>query len=286
MDSCLARTSPLPAAQTERESPVEGATAEPTGWRILLAEDNAVNQTLATLILTRAGYEVDVVGNGLRVLDALRTGHYDLILMDIQMPVMDGIEATRIIRDPISSVYSPTVPIIALTARAMDGDREQCLREGMNGYIAKPFRAKALLHEVEAMLGSAPGPETATDAARPAAAPEGEAVIDRASALALLDGDADLLVDLWRTFSERSPSELGALRAAHEAGDRATVRRLAHSLKSASGSIGAPALGRAAAALEGAAAAPGAGGLDALVGNLLVEFDKVLHGLREMLPQP
>lgn len=117
------------------------ATALPgKAERILLVEDNAVNQMVATAVLKRLGYQVDVVGSGEEAIDVLCNQNYALVLMDIQMPGMDGYEATKVIRNPSSSVRNHQIPIIAMTANAMDGDREASLRAGMNDFISKPFR--------------------------------------------------------------------------------------------------------------------------------------------------
>jgi PAS domain S-box-containing protein len=119
-------------------------TAEPASYRILLAEDNQVNQMVAVRILERAGHQVVVVENGLEAVQALRRETFDLVLMDVQMPEMDGHAATEAIRDPQSGVLDPGVPVIAMTAHAMSGDRERCLASGMSDYLSKPIRRKDL----------------------------------------------------------------------------------------------------------------------------------------------
>jgi PAS domain S-box-containing protein len=115
--------------------------------RILLAEDNAVNQKLAVHMLERMGYRPDTVANGLEVIEALRRGNYDMILMDVQMPEMDGLEATRIVRREFSSERQPF--IVAMTANAMQGDREECLAAGMDDYVSKPVQVKELQRALE-----------------------------------------------------------------------------------------------------------------------------------------
>ncbi|MCP4573080.1 MAG: response regulator [bacterium] len=117
--------------------------------RVLLVEDNSVNQRLAVRLLKKFGYTADTVSNGKEAVDALKLIPYDVVLMDIMMPVMDGFEATRIIRDPKSQVLDHDVPIVAMTAHAMTGDRERCLDAGMDGYISKPIRAKRLEEAVD-----------------------------------------------------------------------------------------------------------------------------------------
>ncbi len=135
---------PLVTRHTLRES---GALR-----RILLVEDNKVNQLVATRMLERAGYTVRVAGDGLQAIEALRDGSFDLILMDVQMPVMGGFEATAAIREQEKSTGGRT-PIVAMTAHAMKGDRERCAQAGMDGYVSKPVKAQELLRSVEAALG-------------------------------------------------------------------------------------------------------------------------------------
>jgi len=121
-------------------------------FRILLAEDNTVNQRLAVTFLKKAGFQVDAVANGAEAVKALQHIPYDIVLMDIQMPEMDGYEATKIIRDPQTDVLRHDIPIIALTANAMARDRERCLKAGMDDYIAKPIKRDELIQIVENFL--------------------------------------------------------------------------------------------------------------------------------------
>lgn len=122
--------------------------------RILLVEDNPVNQKITTVILQRAGYVVDVIDSGRKALEAVARTSYDLVLMDVHMPEMDGLRAAELIRRNPGSSVSP--PIVALTASAIEGDRERCLRSGMNDYIMKPVRARELVAKVEKWTRSSP----------------------------------------------------------------------------------------------------------------------------------
>lgn len=117
--------------------------------RILLAEDNITNQQVALGILKKLGLRADVVANGAEALKALEQIPYDLVLMDVQMPEMDGLEATRQIRDPESAVQNHTIPVIAMTAHAMAKDREKCRKAGMNDYLSKPVAPEALAHKIK-----------------------------------------------------------------------------------------------------------------------------------------
>ncbi len=121
--------------------------------RILLAEDNRVNQMVAVAVLKKLGYQVDVASNGLEALAALRARPYDLVLMDCQMPEMDGFEATHAIRTAAPEALNPSIPIVALTAHAMKGDRERCLAAGMDDYLAKPLQIDEVAAALRRWLG-------------------------------------------------------------------------------------------------------------------------------------
>lgn len=130
---------PQASQMPEIDPPVPVQADKKYSARILVAEDNAINQVVAEAVLSRLGHEVDLVQNGREALDALRQKRYDLVLMDCQMPELDGYEVTRLIRQKGSGVRSPQVPIIALTAYALQGDRERCQAAGMDDYLTKPF---------------------------------------------------------------------------------------------------------------------------------------------------
>ncbi|MDD4953046.1 MAG: response regulator, partial [Desulfovibrionaceae bacterium] len=126
---------------------------------ILLAEDEVVNRSLTVEILSRLGHKVRTAENGRQAVEALERQRFDLVLMDVQMPIMDGIEATRLIRSGRSGPGNERVPIIALTAYALDNDRRMCLEAGMNGYVAKPFTRQGLLRAIAEQVPGDPTPD-------------------------------------------------------------------------------------------------------------------------------
>jgi PAS domain S-box-containing protein len=198
--------------------------------RILIAEDNATNQVLALKTLERYGFRADTVASGEEALEVLGTVPYDLVLMDVEMPGMDGFEATRRIRDPGSSILNHSVPIIALTAHAMKGDREKCLAAGMDDYVSKPIDPQELVAAIEQLLDGKDPAERETALGD---------VFDRSALLGRVDGDEELMKLVVGTFLEDAPNQIRALNAACEGKDADGIRRQAHSLKSASGSAGA-----------------------------------------------
>ena len=233
---------------------------------ILLAEDNPVNQKVALRILEKLGYRADVASSGLEAVQALRATAYDLILMDVQMPDMDGMEATRIIRDPRSGAINPHTPIVALTAHAMVGDRQECLDAGMDDYLAKPIKPAELAEVLARWLPQEPGDTSKRDGLRrsqaaslsaPPAPPPAteEMVFDETVLLGLLDGDREAVADILADFLGDAPRLIAALREAVETGDHSNVRQQAHTLKGASANVGAQALRLISAQLEESAAA-------------------------------
>lgn len=220
--------------------------------RILLAEDNLVNQKVALKALEKLGFTADVASDGAKAVQATREKHYDLILMDVQMPVMDGMEATRHIRDPQSGSLNPNVVIVALTAHAMAGDRERCLENGMDDYLAKPIKAAELHEVIGKWLSTTPsGPESEpSPSTLSVAATPPPPVFDRKVLLNLLEGDAQSAAEIAAQYAADLPGHVMRLRDAIETGDYGLMREIAHLLKGASASVGAEAMRFCAADLE------------------------------------
>jgi signal transduction histidine kinase/DNA-binding response OmpR family regulator len=222
--------------------------------RILLAEDNITNQNVAVGILKKMGLRAEAVADGEEAVKALETIHYDLVLMDVQMPVMDGLEATRRIRDSRSAVKNHRIPVIAMTAGVMQNDREQCLNAGMNDYVAKPVSPHALAEVLGKWLPKEKneGGKKNTDSGAAAAYfnQQSSAIFDRAAMMTLLMDDADLIRTVTECFLEDIPRQLAVLKGCLEAGDAAGLERQAHSIKSAAANVGGKRLQAEAAALE------------------------------------
>jgi CheY-like chemotaxis protein len=188
---------------------------------LLLAEDNPVNRRVAVGLLERAGHTVVSVNNGRAALDALEKESFDLVLMDIQMPELDGLSATTELRAR-EARNGGHVLVVAMTAHAMAGDRERCLAAGMDGYIAKPVQARELLDLIDSLTGAGPAP--------PRSSPRASSrLVQR------FGGNEDLLRELVDIFLESNPALMVELHNAISRGDAAEVRRTAHNIK---GSVG------------------------------------------------
>ncbi len=250
--------------------------------RILVAEDNAINQKVALYMLSRLGYRADVVGNGLEVLRALRRQPYDVVLMDEQMPEMDGVSATAAIRAEWKPERRPRV--VAMTASALEGDRERLLAAGMDDYVSKPV----LIEELAAALiraGSASSrPEGVVEGARPAPSP---CPIDEAGFAERLGDDGGmLLAQLLPLFLAEADGLMPQLQAALADGNAERVRQAAHRLKGSGADVAATQFARAAASLEVLAKA---GELDAAAPQARVlahELERVRHWQREKAGAP
>ncbi|HEY2014196.1 MAG TPA: PAS domain S-box protein, partial [Bryobacteraceae bacterium] len=225
------------------ETPASAPPVErqpPYAPRILLAEDNPINEAVMLAILDRLGYSADRVSNGAEAVKALQTKRYDLVLMDCEMPEMDGYEATRLVRIRETGALDPRIPILAVTASAMPGDRERCLQAGMDDYISKPIEPEELARALAKWLR---GTQASTNAAHPEAPPaaQEDAVLDESGLMSRLMGDKPLARKLLREFLEHVPTQISNLRQYIEEGDAVAARREAHSLKGAAASVSAAA---------------------------------------------
>lgn len=279
---CLATVTGM-QKQTAEEQSVEIVTRHSLSEnqkrrvRILLAEDNIINQKVAISILGKLGYSADTVANGQEAVEALEMISYDVVLMDCQMPEMDGYEATGEIRNPNSKVTDHKVPVIAMTANAMQGDREKCLEAGMDDYLTKPVKPQELSDMLEKWIAK-------QDSSRPKQATVQdvepmEDVFDRAGLLDRLMGDEDLAKEILGGFLEDVPRKVTALKEALDKSDAPSVQLQAHTLKGTSANIGAVALQEVANQIEIA----GETGDLVKAGSLVSKLDEQLEILNKLI---
>jgi len=238
---------------------------------VLLAEDNAVNQRLAASLLERRGHKVTIAANGREALAALAAQTFDTVLMDVQMPEMGGFEATAAIRALETERQAARLPIIAMTAHAMKGDRERCLAAGMDEYLTKPLDPRQLCAVVERMAGAAPSERNGADLL---AVPM--------EVLARVGGDRELLAEISRLFVDDAPRHLTKIREALDARDREGLRRAAHGLKGAAANFDADGVVIAARALEEIGRTGDFAAHEAAWQTLTVETDRLLSVLRSL----
>ncbi|MFP4474930.1 MAG: response regulator [Desulfatibacillaceae bacterium] len=208
--------------------------------RVLLAEDNAINQKVTLQILGKMGLDVEVANNGVEALDILRREPFDLVLMDCQMPEMDGYEATRAIREAADKALPRNIPVIALTASAMKGDREKCLAAGMDDYLAKPIQPGVLARKLSRYLGGAHPGENSADGA----------FADPTVRLKDFFDEPEAIADVVREFVADLAGFLDSMRMNARSRDLAGLRQTAHQIVGASASVGAEGIKACARALE------------------------------------
>jgi two-component system sensor histidine kinase/response regulator len=248
--------------------------------RILMAEDNQTNQLVARKILEKIGYHADVVANGKEALKALSDHPYDLMFMDCQMPEMDGFEATELIRNGKLANVDSHIPIIAMTANAMKGDRERCIEAGMNDYLAKPVQPQEFVRVLDRWLpkedadevDAAPVKLTEAIKESSAAVATEPVVFDRQGLVARIMGDLDLAKLLTDGFLADMPEQIARLNAAVAAGYCPAAGALGHRIKGAAANIGGVALQKAAQAIELAGKTGDATDLRKLMSQLESEF--------------
>ncbi len=249
---------PAPPPTSEFDS----ALGERHPLRILVAEDNRVNQRVVHSILKRCGYSAEIVDNGRQALERVQQEEFDVILMDIQMPEMDGEQATRAIISHFAEQGVRRPRIIALTAHALKDERKRYLEAGMDDYLSKPIEVDRLTEALQRT--------------ERIALPDAQPVFDRSVLMAQFGDDADMmLVELMPLFLESSVSALAELRAAVEAGDAAEIRRHAHGLKGSSSSVGAMQFSVACSELEQLARAGDLSEAGALLARISAEFKRI-----------
>jgi signal transduction histidine kinase/DNA-binding response OmpR family regulator len=283
----------VPAAVAPAAPPLTALSASPTPAprarkrrKVLLAEDNPVNVEVASAMLEGLGLDVSRACNGEEALHSVQSGDFDLVLMDCQMPVMDGFAATAEIRrhQQQQRGRARNLPIIAITANALQGDRESCLAAGMDDYLSKPFTQQALGQTIARWISlprMAALPDEAAAGTQPAAAPDQQInrqALNNIRALSATHGDA-LLERVLQAFLEDTPTHLQTIRQAIASGNAVQMRKAAHSLKSSSANVGADALAQRAKELE----LLGRNNTTAGAAALLAEMERSFQAARQAL---
>jgi CheY-like chemotaxis protein/HPt (histidine-containing phosphotransfer) domain-containing protein len=254
--------------------------------RVLLAEDNSINQKLAVVLLQKAGFSVDAVDNGVAAFERTRTGQYHAVLMDVQMPEMDGFEATRQIR-AWEAGRNQHIPIIAMTAHAMKGDRELCLLAGMDDYVSKPLQPRLLLAILDRWVQVPDSgeifPEIPAERAPevPVVSEQDEKPLDLDSALSRFQGDRAFFTEMCQEFVAGLPKRMTELREALGADNASTLGRLAHNLKGVSANFSAGPLTSLALELETCGREEDLSGAPGLLDQLAAEVERLKAFLSE-----
>ena len=260
-----------------------GPSAPSRSLRVLLVEDNPVNQTLATILLEKRGHTVSIAGNGKEALAAWEKEEFDLILMDVQMPEMDGLEATACIRERERGT-GRHIPIVAMTAHAIKGDREHCLQAGMDGYVSKPIEAGDLFRAIADVAPKTTAgfitPEGPSEAKPPPNGPEG-VLPDRNALLQRVGGSWEKVEKILAVFQGEVSRSMAEIRAAIDRGDATRIERTAHSLKGAIGVFGKSAAYNAAETLE----FMGHAGDLTEIGDVYHSLEKLVHELELALAE-
>ncbi|EPR44097.1 PAS/PAC sensor hybrid histidine kinase [Desulfovibrio sp. X2] len=266
-------------------------TTELKPVRVLLVEDNAVNQIYATEILQQAGHTVVPVNNGRTAIALLASSDFDVVFMDIQMPDMDGLEVTRLVRNGEGKARNPRVPIIAMTAHAMQGDRERFLEAGMDDYVSKPMNTEEVHAAMVRALRRGGTPPEATEA--PAQAPvdapkipDVMEVMDKAWFEKMSTTRHDFLKRMFDVFVREEPARLRALEEAVKEGNLKRISFLAHSLKGATSTLGAGAAREQAAALDLAAKSGDIEACRRYHQSLKTEMDRLLEFMQAFVSAP
>ncbi len=274
--------------------------------KLLLADDNYTNQQVATAMLGKLGFRADVVDNGKKVLEALKSAHYDLVLMDCQMPEMDGYETTRKIRIAKTGVLNPGIPVIAMTANAMKGDREKCLRAGMNDYLAKPISPDALSAALDKWLGDdmsaqfidqklSQNQKSSANTLQASIPPDKlrlvqktkeqkPIVFDRSAFLERLMGDEDLSKKIIAGFLEDIPTQIFDLKKPIQQGNASKAGSQAHKIKGAASNVGGIAMSAVAYEMEKAANDDDLKRLSEMLPILEMEFERLQQAMGGKYP--
>jgi CheY-like chemotaxis protein/HPt (histidine-containing phosphotransfer) domain-containing protein len=278
-DAIVESISSAPPSNQRPDAPNACVTVG-SGARILLAEDNTVNQMVASELLKDAGYLCDIVSDGKQAVEAATHSEYAILLMDCQMPEMNGFDATREIRTFEARSGRPRVPIVALTANAVQGDRERCLETGMDDYVTKPIDPDLLLKTIDRHLAdrsrqplaasnpSRQTPSVTSATAASTSAPSGSAPVDTLSLLRRCRGKSSLVEQLLHKFEAQACEQLKSLEDAASRSDREAIARIGHTVKGAAANLSAENVRESARSLEECAAT--------------LEQDELLHAIERL----
>jgi CheY-like chemotaxis protein len=282
LSTTMGENAPRPAQEPRKNHHIE-PTSRPL--RILLAEDNSVNRRVVIALLSKHGHSVTTVVNGREAVAAVAASQFDLVLMDVQMPEMDGHEATAVIRRSEQG-RNTHIPIIALTAHAMKDDRAECLDAGMDAYLSKPINVAEMFALIDSLSRPAtvsPSTEsTESDGGIAVAAPPLESVLDLDELLERVEGDRELLRELAAMFRDESPRLLSAVRRCAENRDARGLEEAAHSLKGACANLSARPTAAAALALETSGRSSSFDGVMTLVADLEMESSRLDQALLDL----
>ena len=280
-----------PFAPATFEKPLPAQLLSLRQARVLLAEDNEVNQIVASEILSKAGFECDIVADGKQAFDAVRKQEYDIVLMDCQMPEMDGFQATQAIRkwekEQAAAAPLRRVPIIALTANALKGDRDQCIAAGMDDYLSKPLDPRQLVMMLNRLLAPrVPGSDKAADASathKPTevTTPEVDPPMDLDALLERCMGDDQFRDRLLQKFAEQAQVSVEKIDAALAGGDAQQLARAAHGLKGTAANLSAPYVRQIAAEIEALGNQQMLESAEKLVDSLRIEVGRCLDFMRQ-----
>jgi len=248
-------------------------------------EDNATNQQVALGILEKFGLNADVAINGQEAIDKLERTDYNLVLMDIQMPVMDGFEATRVIRDSHSQVINHNVPIIAMTAHAMQSDQEKCLNEGMDDYISKPVIVNTLAEKLEKWLKFPKHLANDKHLITTAVPTQTKQVWDKTGMLQRLMDNEDIAFKVINSFLADFPQQIESLKALVSADDIQNISRQAHTIKGIASAVGGDVIHNMAIEMENAAKNGNLNFVKTNIPELDIQFQNLKQQLKVFLEQ-
>ena len=259
--------------ESETADQIEDTTDN--GRSILLVEDNLTNQLVAKSIARKLGYQIEIANNGQEAIDILSADPYDLVLMDIQMPILDGYQTTAVIRDPSSSVQNHKIPIVAMTAHAMQGDRDKCLDAGMDDYLTKPIRPQELSDSLSRWLPVNEHIESTTD--------DTIVIFDYEELRNRLMEDDDLVKEVVTSYLGDLPQQIDELESCIAAGNAENILDQAHKIKGSSSNVGGIALSNVAHDMEQLAKSGQLSQISELLAQLKAQEIQLRSAMEELL---